>query len=526
MIVYLNANGTIQQVVPQTLTQGSNNENLIVVGANLSNYTSLSAIFKLPNKQVLAPQLMTKQDSNYVLNNEIVNVWTCKITKSVTNFSGTLELTIDATDVNGVKVNSYSGAVQIAPTSAPVFPTIDESAEEVFNQIFEAYGFIQGELASKQDQFDDGLETIDKSIVGAINEVNEKETENAGDIADLQSQIDDIENGNTIVQKAREDQNGDNIVNTYQKKQDNALGTVNKTVVGGINELKNQAQSNAEDIRDVENDVANVKNDYATKQYVNNLYATISMGGHKSVVFDTKQQFLDWLAGTYTRPDELTPNHLMIGDMILIKESGVPDYWVSSKSTPMTINDFTEYEAKIEVQEITIDNNSITENSQGQLQAVKLKNGLIDIGTTITYGDFKGLVYLSETQYQELVTYGSTVVAGQTINFDNGTIYVTPDTKALNDLTFTGTNVLTSQETFNSHIQILVEFETDSIHAGFDCVLHPYDEAICFVTFDVLVNGQANFGTAYLNENGNVVINVPSGLTFTNIHAKSVVLGD
>ena len=51
MIVYLNANGTIQQVVPQNLTQGSNNETLIVVGANLSNYTSLSAIFKF-KKQI------------------------------------------------------------------------------------------------------------------------------------------------------------------------------------------------------------------------------------------------------------------------------------------------------------------------------------------------------------------------------------------------------------------------------------------------------------------------------------------
>ena len=71
----------------------------------------------------------------------------------------------------------------------------------------------------------------------------------------------------------------------------------------------------------------------------------------------------------------------------------------------------------------------------------------------------------------------------------------------------------------------MVEFETDSIHAGFDCVLHPYDEAVCFVTYDVLVNGQANFGTAYLDESGHVVINVPNGLTFNNVHGKYVMFG-
>lgn len=525
MIVYLNANGTIQQVVPQNLTQGSNNETLIVVGANLSNYTSLSAIFKLPNKQVLAPRLMTKQDSDYVLNNEIVNVWTCKINKSVTNFSGTLELTIDATDVSGVKVNSYIGAVQIAPSVTPVFPTIDESAEEIFNQILQAYGDIQGKLAEKQNINDDELETNAKTIVGAINEVNSKESQNAGDIMDLQGEIEDIKDGNTIVGKARNDQNGDNIVNTYQKKQDNSLGTVNKTVVGGINELKDQTQLNAQNVQNVENEVEDVKQNYATIDFVNNLYATISMGGHKSVVFDTKQQFLNWLNGTYHRPDDLTPQNLMIGDMILIKESGVPDYWVSSKSTPMTINDFTEYEAKIEVQEITIDDESITENESGELQAVALKKGFKNVGTTISYSDFKGMVVLSKAQYDELVTYGSISVGGKTIVFDDGEIYVTDERETIS-LTLSGTSVLTSAETFNSHIQIMVEFETDGIHAGFDCVLHPYDTAVCFVTYNVLVNGQPNFGTAYLSDNGNVVINVPNGLTFTNVHAKSIVLGD
>lgn len=478
MIVYLNANGTIEQVVPQNLTQGSNNETLIVVGANLSNYTSLNAIFKLPNKQVLAPRLMTKQDSEYVLNNEIVNVWTCTINKSVTNFSGTLNLTIDATDVNGVKVNSYTGAVQIAPTNAPTYPQIDESAEEIFNQIFEAYAYIQGRLAEKQDIYDEDLQTESKEIVGAINELNAKETQNAGDIMELQGKVEDIENGTTIidiyqtkqdnsletsektivgainqlntksreidvlqneidniengtiiVDKARKDADGNVISETYQKKSDNSLDTVNKTVVGGINELKDQTIINAEDIQDAETEISNIKRDYATTDYVDNLFETISGGGSKSYVFNTKQQFLDWLNGTYTRPDGLLPRYLNIGDMILIVETGVPDYWLKSKSEPITINDFAEYEVKIDIQSVSVDNITITKNTSDEIQAVALKDAFVNLETdSVSYQDFDGAVNLSQEQYDTLVQYGSISVGGQTIIFDNNKIYITPDT--------------------------------------------------------------------------------------------------
>ena len=292
MIVYLNADGTIQQVVPQNLTQGSNNQNLIVIGANLSNYTTLTAIFKLPNKQVLAPRLMTKQDSDYVINNEIVNAWVCKIDKPITNFSGTLEITIDATDVNGVKVNSYFGAVQIAPTNAPTFPQIDESAEDVFNRIKEAYAVISGRLLEKQDIYDDTLQTAEKTVVGAINELNDKEMQSSGDIAELRTDVDEL-------------------------KLD-------------VNEVKLDIQNNTQDINELQGEVVGIKNNYALKSYVDDLYAQLSIGGNKSLVFDTKQQFLDWLDGTYQRTDGITPTNLNLGDIILFKEQGVPDYWVSS----------------------------------------------------------------------------------------------------------------------------------------------------------------------------------------------------
>jgi hypothetical protein len=95
---------------------------------------------------------------------------------------------------------------------------------------------------------------------------------------------------------------------------------------------------------------------------------------------------------------------------------------------------------------------------------------------------------------------------------------------ALETLTLTGDAVLTSTETFTTHTQILVEFETDGIHAGFDCILHPYDQAICMVTYDVLTNGTPHFGTCYLDDTGHVVVNVPTGMTFTNVKAHYIAL--
>ena len=62
-------------------------------------------------------------------------------------------------------------------------------------------------------------------------------------------------------------------------------------------------------------------------------------------VFDTFNNFTKWIAGTYVREDGLTTSDLNIGDDIFIVEEGTPDYWVKSKSDPMTIADFAPYES-------------------------------------------------------------------------------------------------------------------------------------------------------------------------------------
>ena len=367
-------------------------------------------------------------------------------------------------------------------------------------------------IKNRVDSLDSDVSDLKIDLEAVELDVDALEVTLMNNMGSVDSRLTDIETGVKLIP-------------VYQTKNDNTLTTVNKTVSGGINELKNQTTINITNIDTIKSDVSGIKKNYATTVYVDNLFGSVSMGGSKTYVFETRQNFIDWLEGTFSRTDNVKPTMLNIGDMILIEEMNVPDYWVRSKSTPMTIDDFREYEAKIEVPDVKSDMISITKNDSGELQAVALKNGYKHIGTTVSYRDFTGWTRLETEDFEQLAEYGSIVVDGETITFDEEGVYVTPDEPTPKELVLTGDSVLTSDKAFSKHTQILVEFETNGIHAGFDCVLHPYDSAICFVTYDVLVNGQPNFGTAYLDDLGHVVINVPAGLTFTNVHAQYVSYG-
>ena len=248
------------------------------------------------------------------------------------------------------------------------------------------------------------------------------------DVEKLKSDVDYLgKDLNELVLDVADIEDGRKVISIYQTKSDTGLVTVDKTVVGGINELKNQTQININDIRAAEADIGHIIQNYATTKYVDGLYSKISVGGNNSYVFETREQFIAWLDGTFVREDSFKPDLLNIGDVIFIEEMGVPDYWVKSKSSPMTINDFREYEAKIDIPEVTIDNESIIKNNEGALQAITLKHAFTNLSDVVNHSDFKGMTHLSEEQYRELVQYGSIQIGDEIIRYDNGTIYVTPE---------------------------------------------------------------------------------------------------
>lgn len=173
--------------------------------------------------------------------------------------------------------------------------------------------------------------------------------------------------------------------------------------------------------------------------------------------------------------------------------------------------------------DISIDNTSITENEQGEIQAVALKNKAINVTTqSVSFNDFDGVMSLTESQYQELYANGTLTIGDVTLTYKNGMIYVTPE-NALQELTLTQSNsMLISQKTFTKHIQVMIEFETDGVHYGADFILHPYDTSICLVSYRFATYD----GTAYIAENGTVNISIPSGLTFSNVKAHYIELGE
>lgn len=82
---------------------------------------------------------------------------------------------------------------------------------------------------------------------------------------------------------------------------------------------------------------------------------------------------------------------------------------------------------RISSAEIKIDNDSITQNSAEEIQAVKLKNAFTNVDTTVTKSDFSGATKLSKEQYYELLQYGQIEVDGQVITYSDGEFYITPD---------------------------------------------------------------------------------------------------
>lgn len=62
--------------------------------------------------------------------------------------------------------------------------------------------------------------------------------------------------------------------------------------------------------------------------------------------FDTYNNFISWLSGSYVRTDGKTTADLKVGSVILLEEENKPDYWCNSTSTTYTISNFTAYESK------------------------------------------------------------------------------------------------------------------------------------------------------------------------------------
>ena len=111
-----------------------------------------------------------------------------------------------------------------------------ESTTESFTEVNKNIEDINIELNEKQDKEDSSLNTEDKTIVGAINELKDDiAVLSSSDLLDLSNRIDGVANDVT--------NNTDNInflLDTKQDKEDSGLETNSNTIVGAINEVNSK----------------------------------------------------------------------------------------------------------------------------------------------------------------------------------------------------------------------------------------------------------------------------------------------
>lgn len=469
MLFIANAQGTILNTVPDRVYQGSNNANQVLLAIPLPSSVSIKVAYKLPNGLLTEPALMTYNEQE--VEGNPLNVWSIDIPEAITTYYGTVTAQFVATNSQGVKVASGSATFEVERGVAPVLPATP--TQDIYDQILQALSSIKedivnGWLESKALLPYDSTFTYtfgavvfnanNKELYKSLAELNKGNPladttkwqalgfEKAfSDIAELQSDltalqstvaqlgtnlgqltqkvdtidgnvtqntsdIADIESGAIIVGKATSDADGNNIANTYQTKSNLTTGW------GKV--------------------LSDTK--YPSERLVKTtIDGIIASGGKQSFVFDTQADFLGWIDGTFVRPDGKVVGDVNIADDILIKEQNVPDYWCSSKSNPMTIADFTEYETKTNLTDYLAKDNTeeftptgdynpatkkyVDDNGVGSVDDVNLTIGQ----ETVTYSKQDGVTINSNGQikYGEktkdiTVEHDIPIVAGDGVSID------------------------------------------------------------------------------------------------------------
>ena len=131
-------------------------------------------------------------------------------------------------------VNTY--VIEVTSELTTNVNNLDESTTESFTEVNKNIEDINIELNKKQDKKDSSLNTEDKTIVGAINELKDDIVVlSSSDLLDLSNRIDGVANDVT--------NNTDNInflLDTKQDKEDSGLETNSNTIVGAINEVNSK----------------------------------------------------------------------------------------------------------------------------------------------------------------------------------------------------------------------------------------------------------------------------------------------
>lgn len=218
MLAVFNAGGELITLTPSQVNQGSNKANTIYIVMPLAPTNVLQARFKLPNGKFtktvitpLAPETgylgFTDQNGNQLY------MWQYDIPSALTTYAGTVTAQFTATNEELVTINEQD--------------TREERVLATFSFEFEVVAGVPPIAVEDIDSYQsiiEALQSINISVIsngnnlqGQINELKETVTTHTNEVNDLETE--------------------------KQDKEDLDLATRNKTVVGAINELKNELEN-------------------------------------------------------------------------------------------------------------------------------------------------------------------------------------------------------------------------------------------------------------------------------------------
>lgn len=357
MIFIINAQGDIINTVPESVYQGSNNANTIVLAGPISPYTSVTAAFELPFNLTTTEMVMTpggKFNGTQDLEEDWY-YWTLSVPDTVTAYAGKVQVQFKCYN-NSQQVNTANGGFIVQPGVAPEEPP-EPSSDDFYQQILAAlalkqpiadstllpdvptttltktvpnainylYGQTEGLGEDKQDKTDNGLETTDKTVVGAINEVNEAAQEAVNTANEANTTAEAAEATANAAKQTAEGVAG--TANTALQNANNAVNTANQA-----QQTANQAQQTANGVAGTANEAKQIAEEAETTagqavtaaqtaQTTANEAKSIAQGRAQAKVFDTVEDMNAWLA---VPANTATLN---VGDPIYIRAANSPDYW-------------------------------------------------------------------------------------------------------------------------------------------------------------------------------------------------------
>ena len=418
MVISILANGDIKNIIPENIYQGSNKANTIYVVAPFASNIQALISFEVATTGQIIPAIL--MDSPTSISNEL-NMWKVNVSQALTQYYGEVKYQIKFLNAEDVVVATARGKFRVQEGVDFDLPESPDEATytlilEKLSQIEAHYlnGWVEARaLKIYNSDFNYSLNTfvlgeqngmfnMYKSLVenNKGNDLTDAESwqlvQFGVDIQEIVKQVKDytdekvaeaienIENGTTIADKADKDSEG-NIITAHYATQEqwvenmeaiegnaekietntNSISqildgtkTVNKALKDGSNNIISTTYFNKENIvSGWSNDLSNEK--VPSEKLVFDTITNLKSEKAKDIEFQTYQQFILWLQEGYTRDDGFTKDDLRIGTGVLIIETGIPDYWCSSLAKPITINNFTPFEASIDLNNFLAKNNTI-----------------------------------------------------------------------------------------------------------------------------------------------------------------------